>query len=41
MKAEDIEALEQSLMTRNGNMPAAKRPTDVVKESFDIHKLAG
>jgi DNA-binding NarL/FixJ family response regulator len=41
MESEDIQALEQSLMTRNGNMPGSKRPAEVIKESFDIHKLAG
>ncbi|MCU1298488.1 MAG: DNA-binding response regulator, LuxR family, partial [Acidobacteriaceae bacterium] len=41
MKSEDIQALEQSLMTRNGNMPSTKRPAEVINESFNIHKLAG
>jgi two-component system nitrate/nitrite response regulator NarL len=41
MKSEDIQALEQSLMTRNGGVHAGERSVHLVNESVDVHKLAG
>jgi len=41
MKLQDIQALEQSLTTRNNKMLAGKKPADLVKGHVGVHKLAG
>jgi len=41
LKSEDVEALERSLMTRNDQMLAGKKPADLVKGHVGVHKLAG